>query len=239
MRAARVEMCMLRETVSGLTATIKAQNTCIEQLGNKIEVLESKLNESLKCNVSDMEETILPLRMEIQGKDQEMLANDVEIADFPEMRNENSVHAILTIAWKLGVQLEDRDVVSAERVGAPRTCLDGEKAPGPRPIAVRLARRHSRDALLEASRIRRGLFTEDMSLPGATRFVYINERLTKHNQQLFQKVRELAGRMNWKHVWTRGGRIYARQEDGKDRHRIRSERDLTKVFGKLCVGVFA
>ncbi|XP_026330554.1 uncharacterized protein LOC113238045 [Hyposmocoma kahamanoa] len=230
MKSTRVEMSMFRETVLELTTTIKAQNMRIEQLENKIQMLESKLNETQKCNVSDLEDTILQLRMDIQGKDQEMLVNDVEIAGFPEVGNENSVHAVLTIARKLGVQLEDRDVVSAERVGAPRAFLDGE-APRPRPLAVRLARSHTRDGLLEAARVRRRLSTEGMGLPGATRSFYINERLSRYNRQLFQKAREVASRMNWRYVWTRGGRVYARQEQGKDRHRIQSERDFNKVFG--------
>lgn len=231
MRAARVEMGIFRETVSALTATIKQQNIRIDQLENRIEILESKISETHKCSVSDMEDTIMQLRMEILEKNQEMLINDVEIAGYPEVANENSVHAILTISRKMGVPLEDRDVVCAERVGAPRAYLEGEQAPRPRPLAVRLARRDTRDALLAAARVHRRVSTEGMGLPGATKYFYINERLTRHNRQVFQRARELAGRMSWKYVWTRGGKIYARQEHGKDRHRIQSERDLSKVFG--------
>lgn len=50
--------------------------------------------------MSNMKER--PLRREIQGKNQEMLVNDVETANFPEVRNDNSVHAILIIARRLG-----------------------------------------------------------------------------------------------------------------------------------------
>lgn len=238
MRAAREEMCMFRETVAGLFDTIKAQNIRIELLEDRINILESKLNENHnhKCNASDLDGTILQLKMEIHDKDQEMLVNDVEIAGFPEVRNENTVHAVQTIAMKLGVQLEDRDIVSAERVGPPRAFLEGQGAPRPRPLAVRLTRRHTRDALLEAARVRRRLSTEGMGLPGATRFFYVNERLTRHNRQLFQKAREVAAQMNWKYVWTRGGRVYARQEHEKERHRLRTDRDLAKVFGTSRVG---
>lgn len=237
MRAARVEMGVFRETVAGLTATIKAQNIRIEQLENKVDLLECKLNETHRCNVSDMEETILKLKMEIQDRDQDMLINDVEIAGFPEVKNENTTHAVLTIAKKLGMQLEDRDLVSAERVGPPRAFLEGEKAPRPRILAVRLARRHTRDALLEAARVRRRLSTEGMGLPGATSFFFVNERLTRYNRQLFQRAREAAGRTNWKYVWTRGGRVFVRREHGKERHRIHTERDIDKVFGNTRVGI--
>lgn len=237
MRAARVEMGMFRETVADLTATIKAQNVRIEQLENKVDILERKLNETHRCNVSDMEETISQLRMEILDKDQDMLSNDVDIAGFPEVKNENTTHVVLTIAKKLGIQLEDRDLVSAERVGPPRAFMEGEKAPRPRILAVRLARRHSRDALLQAARVRRRLSTDDMGLPGATSFFFVNERLTRYNRQLFQRAREAASRTNWKYVWTRGGRVFARREHGKERHRIHSERDIDKVFGTSHVGI--
>lgn len=62
MRAAREEMCMFRETVAGLFDTIKAQNIRIELLEDRINILESELNENLnhKCNASDLDGTILP-----------------------------------------------------------------------------------------------------------------------------------------------------------------------------------
>lgn len=236
MRAARVAMGVFRETVAELTATIKAQNIRIDQLENKVDILERKLNEPHGCSVSDMEETILKLKKEIQDKDQEMLINDVEIAGFPELKNENASHAVFIVAKKLGVQLEDRDLVSAERVGPPRAFLAGEKAPRPRILAVRLARRQTRDTLLEAARVRRRLSTEDMGLPGATSFFFVNERLTRYNRQLFQRAREAASRVNWKYVWTRGGRIFARREHGKERHRIHTDSDIDKVFGASRVG---
>lgn len=67
-------------------------------LENKIDILESKVKQSHKCNVSDMEETILQLRMEIDSKDQITLINDVEIASSPEVTDENTIHSILIVA---------------------------------------------------------------------------------------------------------------------------------------------
>ena len=75
-----------------------------------------------------------------------------------------------------------------------------------------------------------------MGLPGPACAIFVNERLTRHRRQLFHKTREAANRLNWKYVWTRDGKIFARQEHGKARHRLRSESDLSRVFGVGSVG---
>lgn len=123
-------------------------------------------------------------------------------------------------------------------MGPPRAASEGA-APRPRPLSVRLARRSTRDALLSAARVRRRFTTEGMGLTGAARPFYINERLTKHNRQLFYKTRELAKQLQWKYVWTRDGKIYARQEHGKARYHLRTDYDFTRVFGVDSVGTEA
>lgn len=51
-----------------------------------------------------------------------------------------------------------------------------------------------------------------------------------YNCLLFQKARALARDWGYKYVWIREGKIFVRQEQGKLRHQIRTETDLTKVF---------
>lgn len=94
-----------------------------------------------------------------------------------------------------------------------------------------MARRALRDDLLRAARVRRGATTADMSLPGPARRFYVNERLTKTNRQLFNKTRAAAKNCKWKFVWTRDGRIYARKTEGQSGVRIRTDLDITRIFG--------
>lgn len=42
-------------------------------------------------------------------------------------------------------------------------------------------------------------------------------------------------RLSWNYVWTRDGKIFARQATGKARHRLRFEEDLIGVFGADAV----
>ncbi|XP_028162380.1 uncharacterized protein LOC114354284 [Ostrinia furnacalis] len=229
MRALRLEITSFRETMSELTSTIKAQSKRLDNLESRIDSIEAKMSDSKLEQVTALEETISQLKSEIRERDQVSLLNDIEITNLPETSNENTTHILLTVAKKLGVDLDERDVVSTERAGPVRAPVEGA-APRPRPLVARLARRALRDALLRAARVRRGLTTEGMSLPGSPRPYYVNEHLTRFYRQLFHKTREEAKRQNWKYVWTRDGRIFARREQGTPSYRIRSDADIVKVF---------
>ncbi|XP_026743824.1 uncharacterized protein LOC113505365 [Trichoplusia ni] len=210
---------------------IEIRNLWTERM-DALEARMSKLeaNSKDKLDTKTLEEKIDHLQYELQEREQELLASDIEIAGIPETPGVGVTHLVLTAANKLGVQLEEKDIVHAERVGAPRALVEGGPAPRPRNIAVRVARRVTRNALLKAARVRRGATTADMGIAGQPCKFYVNERLTKLNRHLFQKSREIAGRLKWRFVWTREGRVFVRKENGSTRHRLRTEADLIKVF---------
>ncbi|KAG7295311.1 hypothetical protein JYU34_022316 [Plutella xylostella] len=60
---------------------------------------------------------IADLKLEIQEKDQDMLLNDLEFSHIPEENGENPLQIVALVATKLGVKLDERDIVSAEIVG--------------------------------------------------------------------------------------------------------------------------
>lgn len=219
----------LRGTITELVDTIKTHNTRIEQLERKVEELEKRSDNEddtnfLQCRIANLE-------TEINDRDQLLLLNDVEISGCPEEVKENSTSIVIALAKKIGVSLDEKDIVCAERAGPPRAAAHGGATGNPRPLVVRLARRATRDSLLREARVRRSATTEGLPVSGPARPFYVNERLTKHNRHLFQRARELARSKNFKFVWTRDGKIFARQEDGKARHRLRTEEDLERVFG--------
>lgn len=152
----------------------------------------------------------------------------------PETNAGNPVHIMQAIGSKLGISLDDRDIVSAERVGGRQlnvTSSAGPTVSRPRPIVVRLARRDLRDQLLASARVRRGVTSADLDLPAPVQRFFLNERLTKTNRLLFRKAREAAGALSWKFVWTKQGRILARKAPGDKAQRIRTEGELSRVFG--------
>lgn len=205
------------------------------QLETRMEVLENRVtaDPGVLSTMNALELTVTQLKLDLNDRDQELLLNDIDLTGITEGSGENTTHVVLTCLSKLGVSLEERDLVSCARVGAVHNNKDG--TPRPRPIAVRLARRATRDVILKAARVRRTVTTEGVGVPGEPRPFYVNERLTRQNRALFNRTRKARKDADWKYAWTRDGKIFVRQTFGAPLHRIRSEADLEKVFGPEIV----
>lgn len=240
------EMGSMRQELSRLNSTVADFNNrvcCIEERLDKLEKkipTDNRIEERLEnlekrspTEDSKTSEVISQLRLELNEREQENLLNDVEIAGLDEKNGENSITLTLLVAKKLGISLEERDIVSAERSGPRRIIADSSAGQRrlPRPIVVRLARRAVRDDLLRAARVRRGVDTSGIIEAAQSNRFYVNERLTGTNKHLFYKTRELGRRDGWRYIWTKDGRIFARLNDEAEVRRIRTSNDLIKFFG--------
>ncbi|XP_063635090.1 uncharacterized protein LOC134805808 [Cydia splendana] len=254
LRLLRADFGSVRDEVVGLRQEMARFNDLLGRLTGRLDVLEEKvrrleerpvdsasseLDGRLQPGVAEeLQQTVARLQLELNDRDQDALLSDLDIGHVPEAKGENVVHTVTVLAARLGVALEQRDVVFAERVGAVGRAgegADSEAEGRPRRVVVRLARRQLRDELLQAARVRRNFTFSDDNLPGPPRRVFINERLTRTNRLLFHKVRELCREHQWRFSWTRRGRIYARQGEGKSAFSIRSDADLHRVFGVSSV----
>lgn len=231
-REFRHEMLEFRASVAGLSARM-------DSIELRLEMVEQGRQEC-SPEVADLQCKVVLLQRELNERDQDALLSDLEIGHLPEQRGENVVHTVSVLATKLGVVLDERDIVFAERLGIAQGASAAGEAPRARRVVVRLARRHLRDELLQAARVRRNLSATDAgrdpsAIAGATTpprtRIFLNERLTRVNRQLFHRVRDECHRLQWKYSWTKRGRVYARQADGKQAYPIRSEEDVKRVFG--------
>lgn len=234
--AMRDELKEVRDGMAMLRDTVLACNKNLEEMDIRVTKLENRIEERVnKCDTKELEETIGELRIQLNERDQDLLANDLEISGLPEDKAENTISTVLLCAKKLGLDIDHREIVHAERVGSVRASnnvinsSDGVSL-GPRRIVVRMSRRAVRDDFLRSARVRRSVTTESLGLPGEPRRFYVNERLTPANRKLFGKAREATKKAKWRYVWTKGGRIFVRKEDGKPVTRIRSDEDLNRVF---------
>ncbi|XP_026332000.1 uncharacterized protein LOC113239295 [Hyposmocoma kahamanoa] len=233
-KSMRAEMQEFRKSIASLTSAVGACNNRIDELTKRVEYLEKCSSNPEPTDVCEFKKTIAALKLELNDRDQGLLSNDLEIAGIPEDKNENPIHLVLAVAMKMGVTLEERDIVSAERVGGVlrrRPESDPKESLRPGPIVVRLARRTQREELLSAARVRRNATTAGLGLASPERRLYVNERLTRLNRHIFYKARSESLRANYKYVWTRDGKIFTRKEHGAERHRLRSEDDIAITFG--------
>ncbi|CAG5008732.1 unnamed protein product [Parnassius apollo] len=75
-----------------------------------------------------------------------MLAADLEIRNIPEERTENITHTVVLVAAKLGVSLDERDIVFADRVKTRKQGdnADGDRGHGPRVVVHHSCEAHAR-----------------------------------------------------------------------------------------------
>lgn len=240
MRGLRQELKDFRAELCDMRSSITACNQRLDGFDERLTYLENqvKASSSQCADISRLEATVAQLKDDLNERDQDLLRGDIEITNLPEIKGENPQHTVTVVAAKLGVDLTEKDIIFAERVGRKSDSnSQKEGTTRGRRLVVRLARLSLRDEFLRSARTRRGVTADglDLGLP-ATRF-YVNERLTHKNKHLFYTVRETAKRLRWRYAWTKHGKIYVRKEEGKTVHQIRSEADIKRVFGETAVGL--
>lgn len=230
LRSINRDLQLFKDEMNDIRAALNEYKGTVKGLENRVCVLENKQTTGL-----DVGDVIIQLKQDLNNRDQDLLLNDIEIANLPENSNENPVHTVLQVASKLGVKLEERDIVCTERVGQRHIIASGASGPEPRPrlLAVRLARRDLRNDLLSSARVRRGATSADLGMVGPARRFYVNERLTKINKELFRRAREAGQHHGWKYVWSKNGRIFARNKPGDKVRLIRCEGDIETIFGSV------
>lgn len=233
----------LSAEIKRLTADVSSVRARLVEVVAENTGLKRELEElKTQCSAShgaELQDAVNQLKSENEYRNRVALLNDVEITCVPEYDGESVGHIVATLAIKLGVPLDERDVVSATRVGrhpsfaATAAAEAARPAPAhrdrPRPIVVSLARRSVREQLLNGARVRRGITSDGLGLPNhPPQKIHVNERLTKANRVLLAKARALG--KEWRFIGTRDGRVQARREKDSKRHYINCEADLDSVF---------
>ncbi|KAI5638642.1 hypothetical protein NE865_08698 [Phthorimaea operculella] len=182
-------------------------------------------------DVPSLKTEIAALHLELENRDQQQFRKDVELTGLTEQTNENLPHIVATLATKLGVQMDSRDVDDIRRVGV-KGGKDG-KDERPRPVIITLTRRAIRDTLLSAARSRRGLTTDMIGVAGTSRKIFLNEHLTKNNRILFSKARTVGKDLKFKFVCTNNGNIFMRRSETSSILKVTSETALERLLSNL------
>ncbi|XP_046963349.1 uncharacterized protein LOC124532483 [Vanessa cardui] len=234
MRLLRLELMSVTREITSFRVELTRMNDNMAEFNKRVDNVEERLTSLEEKNSGSVDQNlnnvIAQLKSDINDREQKSLINDIQITGLPERSGENAVHLTLAVTKKLGLALDSCDIVSAERAGPHRALLSSEERQRPRPVIVRLARRSLRDDIIKAARVRRGTDTSGVTDGDPSR-VYINEHLTRFNRLLFYKAREEGKRHGWRFIWTREGRIYMRRETDTAVQRIRTECDISKIFG--------
>ncbi|XP_063535564.1 uncharacterized protein LOC134745452 [Cydia strobilella] len=214
--------------------------------------------EKLKCQINERDQELLINDLEITGVPESTNENKLHLITLIGQKvgvtvSEHDVMSVTRVGVRRAVPAQkiqsgaispDKSCSSlreatphvrgAEGQGAagasPESDITSSHIMTSRPLVVRFVRRDQRDQLLRAARVRRVIDTTGLGFPGKPSRVYINERLTSTNRQLFYKTRMEARRLQWRNPWTTRGNIFVRRDAEHSAIKIRSEADIGRVF---------
>ena len=156
--------------------------------------------------------------------------NCLNFTGIPEAKEENTVQLAIDLAKMANVKLERSDIDRAHRVGRPKTPASGQSTVTPRPLVVKYVSYLKREAvwfgrkeLKKAKPPRGSTLTE-----GSTKNAFVQENLTRRNQEIMYLARELrrAGKL-WA-VWTDGCVLKVKKSKEAQTVRLTSKADLSQ-----------
>ncbi|KAL4715123.1 hypothetical protein ACJJTC_012170 [Scirpophaga incertulas] len=211
--------------------------TCVLPRLSAIEVASAVEFERQDREIKDLKIEITELRHKMEVQEQLNVKRELEIVGVPEQLNENLTHVVMIASKKIGVDLQMTDLDEVRRVGTknPKNTTNRTVS---RPIVVKFLSKIKRDDVLSAYKGRRKLTSEDL-VPGSSSSVYINERLTAQNRQLFREARTRAKMQNFQYCWTRNGTVFIRKAANTNGFKhpaipIRSQKDIEDHLGQVC-----
>lgn len=103
------------------------------------------------------------------------------------------------------------------------------KSTKPKNIVVKFTTQILRDNFIAATRLRKGITSDEIKLGGNPQNIYINEHFTLKNKRLLRQTKEIAKQMGFRFVWVKNGIILVRADVSAAAFIIRSEEDLFKI----------
>ncbi|KAL4720597.1 hypothetical protein ACJJTC_003639 [Scirpophaga incertulas] len=148
----------VREYRREMQAALGSFDTKLCEFESRLSAIEKK-QEQISLPNEKIEEAVSDLKFQLNEREQDLLANDLEITGVPEKKGENLLNLSSILAIKLGVTFDERNIVHLERLGPVRRNRvegsDGDSEQRSRTIAIRFARRATRDQWVRAARVRR------------------------------------------------------------------------------------
>lgn len=221
----------MKQEMCAFTYFLNSTSEDISNFRKELSEMKNELQEVDRCKleVSGLRAEVAELRQEMEFQQQRQFNKDIEINGLVEQKGENLMQIMSVASTVLGIELCPNDIDDIRRVGARNGETGGEGRPRPRPVILTLARRATRDQLIRAARVRRGLTTDMFGMPGNPIKVYFNEHLTKPNRILYSKTRAVGKELGFKFVWTKDGNIYMRRSETSSVLRVTSEATLKKL----------
>lgn len=208
----------MRTELRSLKESTKYCSDGFDEVGSDLKALRKEIQELTRCNLELKSENVR-LNQRVEELEQYTRANNLEIKGVPAAGDVSEL--VKRIGDLVGESITESDIDICHRVPTPN--------PDKKNIVVRFVRRCKRNAVLEKSRKKR-ITTKDLGF-AVVDAVYINEHLTRPGKQLLGAAIAKKKQVNWRFVWTTGGKVFARRDESAAAVHIRSLSDLDKMTG--------
>ena len=206
-------------------AELKMKNI---ELYNKNDELQRELND-LKAqdaqdpppNVVDTNEDIESLRKEVNEIQQYLRINNLEVVGLPEANENESEETLLLHAFNSLEGIEN--VVTPEDIDISHP-MKSQRTDGKRVHVVKFISRKLKDQILAAKKLE-----PNRNFKFRNSDIFINEHLSPVNRSLFAKAAEKKTNLNFKFLWTKGGKILMRKTETSNVVSINCQNDINNL----------
>ena len=219
----------MKATLLAMLGDEDIRSTLRELLG--VEKREKEIRE-LKEEVAAQKAVIQQQEDRLSELEQYSRRNCLNFTGVPEDKEENTVQLAIDLAKMANVKLERCDIDRVHRIGAPKVATPDQPRPPPRPLVVKYVSYLKREQVWFGRRdIRKAVPPRGSPLAQAqrsTKDIYIQENLTRKNQEVMYQTRQLrrAGKL-WA-VWSDGCVLKVRRTQQAATVRLRSVADLAQ-----------
>ncbi|XP_077980256.1 uncharacterized protein LOC144435543 [Glandiceps talaboti] len=187
----------------------------------------TKQIQSLKDENNDLQQQLAKSTRELNDLQQYTRRNNLEITGIPQDDDENTDNIVVKVAATIGVNISPADIDISHRL--PRKSNYHERNhPQPVPILVKFVRRAVRNNIYSARKHLRGVTSRNIGANSNNR-IYINEKLTPANKQLFYQANQRRKEANWKYIWTNNCKIFIRKISNDPAICISTPTDLNRI----------
>ena len=223
-------MAELSDMKTALLAMLSDQDirsTLRELLG--VEEKEKQIKE-LKEEVEAQKAVIMDQEERLADLEQYSRRNCLNFTGIPETKDENTVQLAIDLGKMVNVKLDRADLDRAHRIGRPNAAAPGQPDPPPRPLVVKYVSYLKREAVwfarkdLKQAKPPRG----SPLVEGSTKSAFIQENLTRKNQEIMYHARQLkrAGKL-WA-VWSDGCVLKVKKTQQSPTVRLKCKSDLQR-----------
>lgn len=181
-----------------------------------------KENEKYKEMVGKLNVKVDSLEEQVAKMKNDKLEANIELSGMKCEKNENCKEKVLKVLKKCMPELKEADIVDSFRIG--KAIDDAGKINEYRTMVVKFKSKNVRDTVMRKKKEIRSSYDRTTG-----KGIFINENLCSETKALLRKVNLRRKEMGWKFLWTSGGKILVRKENGSKVVWVRSEEGIGQI----------